>query len=252
MTSLAQLYQSHKDFDRAEPLYVRALTIRERIYGKRHPQVLESLQDISKLYAQRNLDMWKQNEEQAAAEAPDDETHTPQHTADENVEQDTPEGPSVQVNVNLGSRSRGSESRHVSTKAMPDDNPAFKLDVEEPEHSNASSHPLANALRPSFRPMSIHQAENPRPDNGLGQGVGTLPQSLRNSSIVTSNAEVDDYDFRDAVGSVSVPSHWITRRRIMSVKPWNKLVSLSSLALPRVQLQSQQLCLTLNNARKNS
>lgn len=118
--------------------------------------------------------------------------------------------------------------------------------------------PRVRCCRPTLGPekaaaaAELHGLEQEVPVVGLHDLEQEVPVvELHGLEQEVPAVEVGRYDFRDAVSSVSVPSHWITRRRIMRVKPWNKLLSTSNTALPRVQLQSQQLCLNLAHSPRH-
>ena len=48
--NLAALYDSHGRFEEAEPLYTRALEIREKALGPEHPDTAASLNNLAGLY----------------------------------------------------------------------------------------------------------------------------------------------------------------------------------------------------------
>ncbi|MFP2910957.1 tetratricopeptide repeat protein, partial [Pyxidicoccus sp. 3LFB2] len=52
---LGNIYLLQGDFDRAEPLLQRALTIREAALGESHPEVAQALHDLALLYRQQGL-----------------------------------------------------------------------------------------------------------------------------------------------------------------------------------------------------
>jgi len=49
---LGQLYRKQGRYSESEPLFLRALEIRERVFGSAHPFVAEVLEEMSKLYDQ--------------------------------------------------------------------------------------------------------------------------------------------------------------------------------------------------------
>ena len=55
LNSLANLYQERGLYSRAEPLYVRALTLRETVLGKDHPEVADSLNNLALLHREQGL-----------------------------------------------------------------------------------------------------------------------------------------------------------------------------------------------------
>jgi tetratricopeptide (TPR) repeat protein len=44
------LYESQGRYDEAEPLYHRALEVREQVLGKEHPDTLSSINNLAELY----------------------------------------------------------------------------------------------------------------------------------------------------------------------------------------------------------
>ncbi len=50
LNNLAGLYYSQSDFDKAEPLFKRSLSIREKVLGPDHPDVAKILKNIAALY----------------------------------------------------------------------------------------------------------------------------------------------------------------------------------------------------------
>lgn len=50
LTNLTLLYRSQGKYADAEPLYDRALTIREKALGARHPHAAQSLNNLAELY----------------------------------------------------------------------------------------------------------------------------------------------------------------------------------------------------------
>ena len=50
LNSLAGLYRARLEFDAAEPLYARALEIREAVFGPDHPLLAETLNNMAALY----------------------------------------------------------------------------------------------------------------------------------------------------------------------------------------------------------
>ncbi|NQY63541.1 MAG: tetratricopeptide repeat protein [Alteromonadaceae bacterium] len=48
--NLAGLYESMGDYDRALPLYLRSLDIKEKVLGAEHPAVATSLNNLAGLY----------------------------------------------------------------------------------------------------------------------------------------------------------------------------------------------------------
>ncbi|WP_103126915.1 CHAT domain-containing protein, partial [Nostoc cycadae] len=50
LNNLAELYQTQGKYEQAEPLYLRALTINEKVLGKEHPLVATSLNNFAFLY----------------------------------------------------------------------------------------------------------------------------------------------------------------------------------------------------------
>ena len=50
LSKLAQLYTMRGQYTLAEPLLKRSLEIRERIYGPRHPEVVDALKSLAELY----------------------------------------------------------------------------------------------------------------------------------------------------------------------------------------------------------
>lgn len=52
LNGLAELYRLEKRYSEAEPLYQRALSIREKSLGHDHPDVAQSLEGLSALYRQ--------------------------------------------------------------------------------------------------------------------------------------------------------------------------------------------------------
>jgi len=51
LDGLARLYADQGQFTKAEPLYERVLTIREKALGPEHPDVATSLDGLARLYA---------------------------------------------------------------------------------------------------------------------------------------------------------------------------------------------------------
>jgi len=50
LNNLGELYRAQGAYDKAEPLYVRALAIREQVLGPMHPHVAQSLNNLAALY----------------------------------------------------------------------------------------------------------------------------------------------------------------------------------------------------------
>ena len=50
MNNLALLYSGQRNYIKAEPLYLRALAIREKVLGKEHPDVANRLNSLALLY----------------------------------------------------------------------------------------------------------------------------------------------------------------------------------------------------------
>ena len=50
LNNLAVLYDNQGKYDKAEPLYQRALTIREKVLGPDHPDTATSLNNLAVLY----------------------------------------------------------------------------------------------------------------------------------------------------------------------------------------------------------
>ncbi len=50
LNNLANLYHNQNKYSQAEPLYQRALAIREEILGSQHPIVAQSLNNLAALY----------------------------------------------------------------------------------------------------------------------------------------------------------------------------------------------------------
>ncbi|NOK17004.1 CHAT domain-containing tetratricopeptide repeat protein [Corallococcus carmarthensis] len=55
LNNLANLYQEQGQYSRAEPLYSRALDLRETVLGKRHLTVADSLNNLALLYREQGL-----------------------------------------------------------------------------------------------------------------------------------------------------------------------------------------------------
>ena len=53
---MAGLYQARGQYEAAEPLYLRALKIREEQLGKNHPNTATSLNNLARLYQARGQD----------------------------------------------------------------------------------------------------------------------------------------------------------------------------------------------------
>jgi tetratricopeptide (TPR) repeat protein len=51
LNNLAQLYSARGQDKKSEPLYKRALAIREKVLGQDDPNVATTLNDLAKLYA---------------------------------------------------------------------------------------------------------------------------------------------------------------------------------------------------------
>jgi tetratricopeptide (TPR) repeat protein len=51
LNNLANIYSDLGDYQKAEPLYKRALEIREKVLGPDHPDVSDSLNNLANLYS---------------------------------------------------------------------------------------------------------------------------------------------------------------------------------------------------------
>lgn len=51
LQQMAKIYHSQAKFDQAEPLYKRALEIREKCFGHQNPEVASTLNNLGKLYS---------------------------------------------------------------------------------------------------------------------------------------------------------------------------------------------------------
>ncbi len=61
LNNLADLYQKQGRYADAEPLYKRALAIREKALGPNHPDVASSLNNLAELYRTRRAAMRMRN-----------------------------------------------------------------------------------------------------------------------------------------------------------------------------------------------
>ena len=50
LDNLAALYEAEMNYTRAQPLYRRALDIRVKVYGAKHPEVIKSLINLALIY----------------------------------------------------------------------------------------------------------------------------------------------------------------------------------------------------------
>ncbi len=67
LNNLALLYEAQGRYGDAEPLYKRALAIREKALGPEHPDVAQSLHNLAKVYKDQNnyYEPWKAQRKRA-------------------------------------------------------------------------------------------------------------------------------------------------------------------------------------------